>query len=202
MYSLHVDWRERVLRLAGQLVFRRYLLPVLVRLLRRFALDVDSVENRLFRPGFRMLQLWVRNALPHDARDVRCDVEWRREPSSLDTRSTRGLWLRGLASDMANFAVGAAEEVDLPANGRVEHLGLLVKYENESQTYLVTPNAYHAFMENKHWRISTLVISAGSYSVILRFTARGGERTTIRLRVTIPPDASPVACEVVSHRSE
>lgn len=177
---------------------------MLVWALRRFIIDVEDIQNREFAPGsqhaYWMLQLWLRSGLPYSANNVRCDCEWIRQPGRLDSRTTRGLWLHGIGSDMANFAAGAAEEANLSANRRVLHLGLLVKYPRDTAAYIVAPNSYQAFREQQHWRIDGFKLLPGQYLLNLDFADAKGERASLSFRVDVPSDTSPVRCEQIDSR--
>jgi hypothetical protein len=196
---------DDVLRWSGRLrLIGRFVTPVLERWFRRFAVDVEDVQNRTFAPGspfeYRMLQMWLRNALPLDVQRVRADIQWKREPSHLDSRGTRGLWLEGIGSDMANFSKGATEEIDLPSNGRVVHLGLLVRYPGDTQSYIVAPNSCQVFKDTRFWRVQGFALPPGHYTVVIDLKADGGLRATVRIRV-VNPETGEVTWDVLTPQS-
>ena len=172
-------------------------MQLLVRVFRRFDVEVFDIQNKAFENGtYRMLQVWVRSALPHTAEAVRCECAWERQPNRLDRRSTIGLWLMGLGSDMGNFANGGEEETDLPANRAIKHLGLLVKYVEEKTTYIVAPNSYQEFRRTGNWRLPSFELKPGTYRVTVDFSAKNGERAAINLRVVIPATDAEIECYV------
>jgi len=178
-----------VLGLLARVNRLRHVTIPLASVFRQLVFEVQELRVARFAPGtpheYRMLQVWIRNALPVDARGVRFQTRWVLESSLLNVRTEHGLWLQVLNPDMANFSLGATTEIDLMSNGAPQHVGVAVKYDDDEEAYIVTPVGHHRLrFETRTWKHIPAALRPGVYNVDLLFLARGGKKTSIRLKVT------------------
>lgn len=181
----------------------RFVSAPFATILGQLVIGIQEPRVATFAPGspdeYDMLQLWVQNELSTDAPAVRVETRWTAESSLLDVQTQPGLWMHVKNSDMANFSLGASEDVNLLSNGAPQHVGVAVKYRNDSDAYIVTPVGFHRLLhEIGTWRLESRRISLGAYTVDLTFRANGGKRTRIQLKVTNPGVGSSLQCEILS----
>ena len=200
-----LEYLDSFIRWAGRARLLRYAAPVVARLLGRLAIDVVEARNSQFVPGsqfeYRMLQLWLRNAIRSDAYNVVCQCEWRREGSDLNVQTVNGVWFEVFGAGMADIRLGRQPTTNLMSNGEEQHLGLVVKYDQDSLAYLVTPASETFFFSHHHWRHAGSELDPGSYRVTIACQSAGGNKTRIGLRVVNPGPNAPLAVEVLTHHS-
>ena len=133
-----------------------------------------------------MLQLWVSNGIAESARGVRFQTRWTADGSLLNVKTAPGLWMGGRANESGPSEDGVSE-VDCVGRGRMQYVGLAVKYLDDHHAYIVTPDEHHRLTADQStWRWPAGAIGPGLHFVDVAFRSRDGGSAIVRLRVMNP----------------